>query len=137
LLQGKIELPEDAELLRQLRSLREKKTERGHVDVRTSGAIKDDKAIALALAANELAKREAAMPLLELDLGDICTSPTLIGLIPGYCRMGAICKNNPKCMDDNSCLGFKDERVTPSVTDVVEVKVDQLRQGFKNWRAVN
>jgi hypothetical protein len=88
IVQGKIELPEDAELLRQLRSLREIKTERGHVDVRTSGAIKDDKAIALGLATNELAKRAAAMPLLELDLGDIRTSPTLIGLIPGHCRMG-------------------------------------------------
>ena len=55
--QRKIELPDDVELLRQLRSLDEKKTNRGQVDVRPSGKGRDDLAVAVALAAYQLVQR--------------------------------------------------------------------------------
>jgi len=54
--QRKIELLDHPELLRQLRSLQEHRTDRGQVDIRPAGGAKDDLAVAVALAAHELAK---------------------------------------------------------------------------------
>lgn len=45
LVQSKIELLEDPEQLRQLRNLREERTDRGQIDVRPSGGMKDDLAV--------------------------------------------------------------------------------------------
>ena len=108
--QGKIDLLDDLELLRQLRSLEEQKTDRGQIDVRPSGGVKDDLAVAVALAASELAKRPSAPPpflfgIVErrIDLSHL--------MIPGSCPYEALCANFPRCLDEGSCQGFKDERV--------------------------
>jgi len=109
LVQRNIELLDDPELLRELRSLQEFKTERGQIDVRSSGNMRDDSAVAVALAANQLAKGRP--PLLSPELGivyrDVRTS---LGMIPGSCPYEAVCGNYPTCLDECRCLGFKDER---------------------------
>ena len=62
LVQGKIEILDDVELLRELRNLREEKTPRRQIDVRrTTG--NDDTAVALALAVNEAITQESLLPL--------------------------------------------------------------------------
>ncbi len=55
--QRKIELLDNPDLLRQLRSLQEHRTDRGQVDIRPAGGGKDDLAVAVALAASELSKQ--------------------------------------------------------------------------------
>ena len=107
LVQRKIELLDNPELLRQLRSLEELKTDRGQVDIRPSGGVKDDLPVALALAASELTKRPSPLP--PLQLGIVDRSP--LDLIPGICPLEAICANFPRCMDERSCQGFVGERV--------------------------
>jgi hypothetical protein len=57
LLERRIRLVDDPELLRQLRHLHEEKNARGHMDVRPSGGVHDDLAVAAALAATELVKQ--------------------------------------------------------------------------------
>ena len=71
LVQGKIELLEDWELLRQLRNLREERTDRGQIDVRPSGGMKDDLAVAVALAASELTKRPSRPPPFIMPTGEL------------------------------------------------------------------
>jgi phage terminase large subunit-like protein len=57
LVQRKIELLDQAVLLRQLRALEERRTPNGNIDIRPSYGQKDDVAVAVALGAFELAKR--------------------------------------------------------------------------------
>ena len=67
LVQRKIELLDQPELLRQLRALEERRTANGHIDIRPSYSQKDDVAVAVALGAFELAKRpERKEPLIEV-----------------------------------------------------------------------
>jgi hypothetical protein len=109
LVQRKIELLDDPELLRELHSLQEIKTERGQIDVRTSGNMRDDSAVAVALAASLLAKGRP--PLLSPELGIVYRDVRpCLGMIPGSCPYEAVCGNFPSCLDENHCLGFKDER---------------------------
>jgi hypothetical protein len=58
LVQRKIELLDNPILLRQLRALEERHTPNGNIDVRPSNSQKDDVAVAVALGAFELAKRQ-------------------------------------------------------------------------------
>jgi len=111
LAQHKIELLDDPELLRELRSLEEQKTDRGQIDVRPSGGMKDDLAVAVALAASQLAKRPSAPPPFLLDVVERHVHPRL-NVIPASCPLQAICTNFPRCLDVGSCQGFKDERVS-------------------------
>jgi hypothetical protein len=106
LVQGKIELLEDPELLRQLRNLREERTDRGQIDVRPSGGMKDDLAVAVALAASELTKRPSRPPPFIMPTGELylCRNPWT-------CDLQAICPNFPCCLDVGVCLGFVDERL--------------------------
>jgi hypothetical protein len=55
--QRKIELLDQPDVLRQLRSLQEQRSDRGQVDIRPAGGAKDDLAVAVALAASELSKQ--------------------------------------------------------------------------------
>jgi hypothetical protein len=104
LVQGKIELLDDVELLRELRNLREEKTPRGQIDVRpTTG--NDDTAIALALAVNEAITQESPLPF-EVVPVDFAPSPASLGLIPGDCRVEANCRNFPVCMDNGYCMDY-------------------------------
>ena len=106
LVQGKIELLEDPEQLRQLRNLREERTDRGQIDVRPSGGMKDDLAVAIALAASELTKRPSRpLPFLT-PTGERFFLPN-----PWTCERQAICHNFPRCMDAGFCQGFVDERL--------------------------
>ena len=106
LVQGKIELLEDPELLRQLRNLREERTDRGQIDVRPSGGMKDDLAVAIALAASELTKRPSRpLPFLTP------TGERFFLANPWTCERQAICHNFPRCMDAGFCQGFVDERL--------------------------
>lgn len=108
LVQQKIELLDDQILLRQLRSLREEKTERGQIDVRPIGGARDDLAVAVALAARELTKQEPASP--SIQLGIVQTFSTRSPqLIPGICPFEAICRNFPRCLDAGACQGFDRE----------------------------
>jgi Phage Terminase len=88
--QRKIELVDNPELLRQLRSLQEHRTDRGQVDIRPAGGAKDDLAVAVALAASELEKQptgpppflvpEAGPRPLRVDRNGLAGGPTLPGL---------------------------------------------------------
>ena len=113
MVQGRIELLDHVDLLRQLRSLREEKTDRGRVDIRPSRGMKDDLAVALALAASQLASQESdarayRIPFLSPESGGG------VRFNPITCHLQAVCGNFPCCLDDGACLGFKNELVTMS-----------------------
>jgi hypothetical protein len=57
LVQRKIEILDDKTLLKQLRALEERSSPNGSIDIRPAYGQKDDVAVAVALAASELAKR--------------------------------------------------------------------------------
>jgi hypothetical protein len=107
LVQGKIQLLEDPQLLRQLRNLREEKTDRGQIDVRPSGGMNDDLAVAVALAASELTRGPSGPPPFLMPTGERYFRPS-----PWSCELQAICHNFPRCTDVNACQGFVDERLT-------------------------
>jgi hypothetical protein len=103
-MQRKIELLDDVELLRQLRNLQEENCERGHFDVRPSNG-KDDRAVTLALAVHVALAQERALPF-EIASSGIRPSRTWLRLIPGQCVCEAVCVNCPDCMDAGFCLDF-------------------------------
>ena len=106
--QRRIELPDDIELLKQFRSLDEKKTNRGQVDVRPSGKGRDDLAVAVALAAYQLVERPPMSSTLQLGIVERYNA---LGLIPETCHLATVCGNHPRCMDLGGCQGFDDQRV--------------------------
>ena len=121
--QGKIELLDDVELLRELRNLREEKTARGQIDVRpTTG--NDDTAVALALAVNEAITQESPLPF-EVVPVDCAPSPESLGLIPGNCRVEAVCANFPDCIDEG-CKSW----VRVDVGPLVQIKKPFCQTGF-------
>jgi hypothetical protein len=107
LIQGKIRLPDHPELLRQLRNLREERTDRGQIDIRPTGGMKDDLAVAVALAATELMKQPSGPDPFLMPTGGRYFRP-----IPESCSRQAICRNFPRCLDEGACLDFVDERLT-------------------------
>jgi hypothetical protein len=109
LVQRKIELLDDSELLHELRGLREEKTDRGQIDIRPRRGVGDDSAVVVALATNELLKQQPNQPALQFGTiaRDVHSS---LGMIPGSCPYEAVCGNYPECMDARQCLDFKDER---------------------------
>jgi hypothetical protein len=111
--QRKIELLDDVDLLQQLRGLREEKSPRGNIDVQ-AGHGKDDRAVALALAVSEAINQTSALPF-DIIPGDLRRSPESLGLIPDGCPNAAVCLNFPVCMDTGHCLGFEDSRLVAMV----------------------
>lgn len=109
MVQGKIQILNDPDLLRQLRSLRVEKTPRGQIDIRPSSG-NDDIAVALALAANDAITQK---PSLTIDLIPFDPRPSAasLGLIPGNCYVESACGNHPKCIDVDECLSFLDLRL--------------------------
>lgn len=107
--QRKIELLDSPELLSELRSLDELKTDRGQIDIRPGGGMRDDLAVVVALGANELSKE--TLTTIGPILGISNRSPSL-GLIPDRCPVAAICANYPRCLDLGSCQDFIDERLS-------------------------
>jgi hypothetical protein len=112
LVQGKVELLDDVDLNKQLRSLREEKSPRGNVDVQVSSG-KDDRAVALALAVHTASTQERPLPFDIVPRDLFYPSATSLGQIPGQCNKEAICMNDPDCRDVGDCLGFKDARMSP------------------------
>ncbi len=115
--QQNIQLLDKPELLRQLRALEKHKTVRGNIDVRPAYDVKDDLAVAVALAVFKLSNIDVRpMPGISFFRvprpWDAWISPgrPSLDLIPGACRVAAICENDPFCMDAGYCLDFKDER---------------------------
>jgi hypothetical protein len=117
MVQGKIELLEDPELLRQLRNLREERTDRGQIDVRPSGGMKDE--LAVALAASELTKRPSRPPPFIMPTGEPYFRPN-----PWSCPWQAICHNFPCCTDVGFCQGFVGEGVIGQPPQMPRDKVD-------------
>jgi hypothetical protein len=111
LVQGKVELLDDVDLNKQLRSLREEKSPRGNVDVQVSSG-KDDRAVALALAVHKASTQEWPLRF-EFVPHDLYPSAAFFGQIPGQCNKEAICMNDPDCRDVGYCLGLKDARLSP------------------------
>jgi hypothetical protein len=109
LVQRKIELLDDPELLSELRSLQEVKTERGQIDVRPGLGMRDDSAVVVAVAASELMKQAPCQPGLQLGIVDRDVRSSL-RMIPGSCPYEAVCGNFPQCMDAGHCLDFDDQR---------------------------
>jgi hypothetical protein len=112
--QGKIQLPDNVDLLRQLRNLREVKTPDGRVDVQPTGGMKDDKAVGLALAANEISRRPETLPPPQLGLVEKRPASSFRST-PGFCPVEAVCLNHPRCVDHNRCYGYANERVRPLI----------------------
>lgn len=108
LVQQRIELVDNPELLQQLRSLREEKTARGQIDVRPLGRARDDLAVAVAVAARELTKPEPALPSFELGIVERYNR-RLPQMIPGICPYEAVCRNFPRCLDAGDCQGYNPE----------------------------
>lgn len=106
LLQRKIELLDQPELLRQLRSLEEYKAADGGTDIRPEHG-KDDLAIVLGLCAFELLQ-SVSYPLREPIIFDRLPRPwddcfaSLDAERRGY-SVGEICSKFPKCWDDGHC----------------------------------
>jgi hypothetical protein len=103
LVEQKIELLDSPELLSQLRSLEEERTERGQINIRARGQNRDDLAVVVALGANELS-RQTFVPLVP-ELGIVET----FRQDPFNCDISAVCGNFPRCMDRFCCQGFKHE----------------------------
>lgn len=101
-------------MLQQLRNLREEKSGRGQIGINSCGG-KDDTAVALALAVSEAITEKSALPF-EIVPENVRPSHASLGLIPGSCRVEAICGNCPACSDVGHCLEFKDLRLYISTT---------------------
>jgi hypothetical protein len=124
LLERRIQLLDDPELLRQLRHLHEEKTARGQIDIRPSGGVHDDLAVAVALAATELVKQPSGPPPFlcgdETTLAGVRVERNLRGvehnilpsMIPGMCPFEVRCSNFPRCVDLRYCEGFDNEGST-------------------------
>ncbi len=120
LLQGRIQLVDDPELLGQLRHLHEEKTPRGQIDVRPSGGVHDDLAVAVALAATELIKQPSGPTPFIIGTHDTLAGVQvernlrgvehniLPSMIPGMCPYEARCSNFPICIEEG-CQGFDDD----------------------------
>ena len=101
--QGAIQIADDPDLISQLRSMSEEKNERGQIDIRPS-TRKDDLAVALALAVNELMTE---LPLLPFESVPVVSRRSL--RYDSYaCPKAARCLNFPRCMDEG-CLLFADD----------------------------
>jgi len=122
LIDRKIQILDKPELLRQLRSLEERKTNRGNVEICSAYGIKDDLAVTVALVA------------FQLSNFDVVPTPFMLGRVPrpwdgvrispydpwaperryllsgdpDTCYKQAFCDNFPDCTDERYCLGFKD-----------------------------
>ncbi len=104
----KIELLDDVDLLRELRSLQEERSSRGHVDIRPSSGT-DNRAVALALAVNEAVTQPSPSSSIRLGLPPILVSdlPNRVQrLIPGDCYVESNCRNHPRCIQDETCYGY-------------------------------
>ena len=106
LVQRRIELLDDPELLNQLRCLEERKKDGGSIDIRSSNQMRDDLAVVVALAANQATKQVLANT--GPELGIIELSPCVL---KGCAGAAAICPKFPECVDDGCCQGVKDLRV--------------------------
>jgi hypothetical protein len=109
LIQRKIELRDDPELLEEFRNLEERAMDGGRVEIKSPGKKRDDLADVVAMCAYELSKQQDVMP--SPQLGIIETGRTRLPFIPHTCPVACICMNFPDCLDKGSCQGFKDERV--------------------------
>jgi hypothetical protein len=109
----KIELLDDAVLLRQLRNLREGKSPRGQIDVRPSSG-KDDTAVAVALAVHQAITQLPPLPFDSMPF-DLRPSLASLGMIPDRCPYAARCGNFPTCLDIGHCLGFEGSAISTSV----------------------
>ena len=123
LIQRKIQILDKPELLRQLRSLEEHRTVRGNIEVRTPYDVKDDLAVAIALAAFQLSKTDVgpmpfvlgrvARPWDGLRISSYEHDPRAhenrhsLNQDPDTCHLQAPCENCPDCIDEGYCLGFK------------------------------
>jgi hypothetical protein len=102
IIQRKIAIIDDPELLHQLRSLEEIRTANGNIDIRPARSSKDDVAIAVALAASELSE---AVPdqYVPVILGNAETGPTIRYDAYGY-PVGQGCEKFPVCFKyGNTC----------------------------------
>jgi len=122
LIQRKIELLDHPEVLEQLRSLEERAMDGGRIDIQPPGRMRDDLAIVLAMCSSELSKYQGVITPPQLGILEI--SRNNLNLIPSRCPVAAICRNFPNCLDEGSCQGFKDERVTVLPRHLSGDKVD-------------
>jgi hypothetical protein len=125
----KIELPDNPELLEQLRSLEERALDGGRIDIQPPGKLRDDMGVVLALNCLDLSKREGILPAPRLGLVEI--SRNIFNFIPSCCPVAAICKNFPNCLDDGSCQGFDDERLVSLPKHSSGDKVDTFSEDHK------
>jgi hypothetical protein len=100
--QRKIELPDQPELLKQLRGLEERRGSDGSVEIRPRYSLKDDLAVCVALGAFQLSSETG--PATSIMGGGFPDQP--LSMIPETCHLQAPCNNFPACLDNGSCLGF-------------------------------
>jgi hypothetical protein len=120
LLQSRIRLVDDPDLLRQLRHLHEEKNPRGNVDVRPSGGMHDDLAVAVALAVTEIAKQPTGPSPFKFgeptNVAGVRVGRNergvqyniLPSMIPDTCPYQGICANFPRCSDLGYCQGLEE-----------------------------
>ena len=106
--QRRIELLDSPKLLRQLRSLEERRGSDGNVDVRADGRLKDDLAIVVALAALELSQSANNCAPMPISLGH-AARPFEDRLADARRRWDpfpvgpAVCAKFPNCWDTGHC----------------------------------
>ena len=122
LIQRRIELLDQSEVLEQLRNLEERAMDGGRIDIRPAGSMRDDLAVVVALCVNELSKNQGVVHAPQLGIIENGVNP--LGFISRSCPVVAICRNFPNCLDVSSCQGFKDERVTGLPRHLIGDKVD-------------
>jgi hypothetical protein len=108
--QQTIELLDDPVLLHELRSLQMLTSDRGQNSIQPSPGLRDDSAVALALAVNEATKLVGQRPPpILFPTRDFDFRPFLY-YDPENCPNAAVCGNFPQCQDARHCLGFNDLR---------------------------
>ena len=104
LIQRKIELPDNPELLDQLRSLEKQALDGGRIDIQPPSGMPDDLAIVLTLNCLDLSKLRGVLPAPQLGIVEV--SRNFPSFIPGMCPVEAVCRNFPHCLDCGSCQGW-------------------------------
>lgn len=104
MVQRKIEIVDDPDLIRQLLHLQEKKTQAGHIDIRPSSG-KDDQAVALGMGSTEIMQCRPP-EMFEAVPVHFDGYPASFRLSPESCHLQAPCQNCPTCIDVGECLGY-------------------------------
>lgn len=109
IIQRKAQFLDNPEGLDQFRSLEERAMDGGRTDIQPPYKMRDDLAVVAAMNCSQICKDQGTIAPPQLGIIQIIRNN--IDFIPSSCRVAAVCRNFPNCLDDGYCQGFKDERL--------------------------